>query len=55
MSVICDQREVQLRVASGAGMFEGTINDDASEMLGKWLQAGMKSRAVFTRADQQVR
>jgi len=50
--VTCEQRNVQLLVASRAGMFQGKLNDDASQMLGNWLQGGHKSPAKFWRADQ---
>ncbi len=49
--VTCERRNVQLLVASRAGMFQGTLNDDASQMLGNWVQGGRKSAAKFWRAD----
>jgi len=49
--VTCEQRNVQLLVASRAGMFQGRLNDDASQMLGNWVQGGRKSPAKFWRAD----
>jgi len=50
--VSCRGREVELLVASRAGMFEGTLNEDASEMVGNWLQGGWKFPSRFWRADQ---
>ena len=55
MSITYNQRQVQLRVASGAGMFEGTMNNDASEMVGQWVQGGVEFRTTLRRADQQAR
>jgi hypothetical protein len=52
MTVSYRQPDVKLLVASGAGMFEGTMNADTTEMVGVWKQAGMEVRAKFRRADQ---
>ena len=46
------QPNVQLLVASRAGMFKGELNDDHSQMTGTWVQGGRKSPARFQRATQ---
>jgi len=45
------QPEVSLRVASGAGMFEGVLNGDHTEMVGNWVQNGERTPASFRRAE----
>src|SRR5262249_11526846 len=42
MSVTYNQPGLSLRVDSGAGMFQGTLNSDHTEMVGNWLQGGRR-------------
>jgi hypothetical protein len=51
MSVTYNQPELSLRVNSGAGMFQGTLNGDHTEMVGSWLQGGRREPARFWRED----
>jgi hypothetical protein len=51
MAVSYGRPGVTLRVASGAGMFDGTLNDDATEMSGVWIQGGQRGPATFKRTD----
>lgn len=45
---------VTVAVATGAGRFEGTINDAKTEIVGKWNQGGMSIPAKIRRADYQA-
>jgi hypothetical protein len=45
---------VKLTLASGAGMFQGEINSDNTEMTGSWVQEGEPVPAAFKRADFQA-
>jgi len=45
-----DERKVQLLVASHAGMFQGTLNEDASQISGNWVQGGRKTPSKLWRA-----
>jgi RNA polymerase sigma factor (sigma-70 family) len=47
-----DERKVQLLVASHAGMFQGTLNEDGSQMVGNWVQGGRKTASKLWRADR---
>jgi RNA polymerase sigma factor (sigma-70 family) len=46
------EQRVQLLVASHAGMFEGFLNNDASQMTGIWVQGGNKTPSKLWRANQ---
>ena len=52
MTVTYQQPRVTLLVTSRAGMFEGTMNGDATEMVGIWKQGGKQAPAILRRADQ---
>jgi RNA polymerase sigma factor (sigma-70 family) len=45
---------VKLALASGAGMFEGKINRDKTEIMGSWVQGGQSTPATVRRADYQA-
>jgi RNA polymerase sigma factor (sigma-70 family) len=47
-----DERKVQLLVASHAGMFQGTLNEDGSQMAGNWVQGGRKTPSKLRRTDR---
>jgi len=50
--VAYEEGEVELTVASRAGMFQGNLTEDHSKMNGKWMQGGRKVPARFWRDDQ---
>ena len=43
---------VELRVASGAGMFQGEVRNGNSELAGNWVQGGRQTPVIFQRADR---
>ena len=51
MTVTYSPPEVKLRVASGAGIFQGELRNDDTEMAGNWLQGGSQTPVVFQRAN----
>jgi RNA polymerase sigma factor (sigma-70 family) len=51
MTVTYNRPEVELRVASGAGMFQGELRNGNTEMAGNWLQGGGQTPIVFKRAN----
>jgi RNA polymerase sigma factor (sigma-70 family) len=53
LTVTYNPPEVKLRVASGAGQFQGEVRNGNSEMVGNWLQDGRQSpTVVFKREDR---
>ena len=54
VSVIYSRPTVQLMLASGAGMFQGTINSANTEIRGSWIQGGQSTPAAVQRADFQA-
>jgi hypothetical protein len=54
MSVTYNWPTVKLAVASGAGMFEGEINNAKTEMAGLWIQGGQSTPVTVERADYQA-
>lgn len=45
---------VKLAPASGAGLFQGAINSNDSEIIGSWSQGGQSIPAAIKRADYQA-
>jgi hypothetical protein len=54
VSVIYNRPAIQLALATGAGMFQGKINDANTEMTGSWIQGGESTPASAKRADYQA-
>jgi hypothetical protein len=54
VSVTYDRPDVTIQLASGAGMFQGKINDANTEMTGAWIQAGQSTPAIVKRAEYQA-
>ena len=52
--VTYNRPRVKLVVASNAGKFEGTINDNNQELTGLWTQGDRSVAASFKRADYQA-
>lgn len=53
-SVSYDRPAVKLTLASGAGMFQGEINQAGTEISGSWVQGGQSTPALVRRADYQA-
>ena len=51
VTVSYNRPKVTVAVATGAGRFEGTINDAKTEIVGRWLQSGLSVPATIRRAD----
>jgi len=52
MTVDYNAPKVELRVASGAGMFQGELRSDSAELVGDWIQNGKHTPVTFRRADR---
>lgn len=50
--VTFNQTNVQLRVVSGSGMFEGKLSH--TQLIGDWVQGGLRTPVTFSRVDLPV-
>ena len=53
VSVIYNQPKVTLKPMTGAGMFQGEINNDGTAITGTWYESGYLRQATFERAYYQ--
>jgi hypothetical protein len=53
-SVTFSRPTVKLTLASGAGMFQGDLNNENTEITGSWMQDGQSLPTVVKRADYRA-